>query len=110
MCVSENKKSNERFAVITGASQGLGKAFSIELARRKINLILVSLPNQNLPEWSAEISEKFNIKSHYYETDLSVNENVLKLSEWINRNFCVNILINNAGMGGSKKFMDADEM
>jgi hypothetical protein len=108
MCVSENKKSNERFAVITGASQGLGKAFSIELARRKINLILVSLPNQNLPEWSAEINEKFNIKSHYYETDLSVNENVLKLSEWINRNFCVNILINNAGMGGSKKFMDAD--
>lgn len=108
MSVSENKKSNEQFAVVTGASQGLGKAFSMELARRKINVILVSLPNQNLAEWSAEIREKFNVKSLYYETDLSVNENVLKLSEWINRNFSVNILINNAGIGGSKKFIDAD--
>jgi len=106
--MSESENSKELFAVVTGASQGLGKAFSSELAKRKINLILVSLPNQNLAELSAEIGEEYKVKTHYYETDLTVNENVLKLSEWINRNFSVNLLINNAGMGGSKRFIDAD--
>ncbi len=108
MSESDDLNSKELFAVVTGASQGLGKAFSFELARRDINLILVSLPNQNLAELAEEIGKEYNVKAHYYETDLTVNENVLMLSEWINRNFSVNLLINNAGMGGSKRFIDAD--
>ncbi|WP_262483513.1 SDR family NAD(P)-dependent oxidoreductase [Chryseobacterium sp. P1-3] len=40
--------TKESYAVVTGASQGLGKAFAENLARKKINVILVSLPHQNL--------------------------------------------------------------
>jgi uncharacterized protein len=42
------EENNNQFAVITGASQGLGKAFAIELAKRNYNVVLVSLPGQNL--------------------------------------------------------------
>jgi short-subunit dehydrogenase len=100
-------ETEESFAVITGASQGLGKAFAESLAKKKINLILVSLPNQNLKELSEEMAGYYNIKTYYYEVDLSVNENIFKLTDWLNKSFNIYILINNAGIGGTKKFLDA---
>lgn len=103
-----DQKSQEPFAVITGASQGLGKAFALELARRKMNLILVSLPDQNLKALSAEIGEVYGVESYYCEIDLSIREDILYTTDWINRNFNVNILINNAGIGGTKRFIDAE--
>jgi short-subunit dehydrogenase len=99
--------TKESYAVVTGASQGLGKAFAEKLAEKRINLILVSLPNQSLKELSLTLEEKYHIKAHCYEVDLSVNENVLKLTEWLNSSFNIHILINNAGLGGTKKFTEA---
>ncbi|PWN67417.1 SDR family NAD(P)-dependent oxidoreductase [Chryseobacterium oncorhynchi] len=99
--------TQESYAVVTGASQGLGKAFAENLAMKNINVILVSLPNQNLKELSQQLEEKYQIKTHYYEVDLSVNQNVLKLTEWLNSSFNIHILINNAGLGGTKRFTEA---
>lgn len=99
--------TKESYAVVTGASQGLGKSFAEHLAKKNINVILVSLPDQNLKEFSRELEENYHIKAHYYEVDLSVNENVMKLTEWLNRSFEIYILINNAGLGGTKKFTEA---
>ncbi|MEY8760694.1 SDR family NAD(P)-dependent oxidoreductase [Chryseobacterium tongliaoense] len=99
--------TKESYAVVTGASQGLGKAFAESLAKKNINVILISLPNQNLEELSKEIAELYHVKTHYYEVDLSVNENVLKLTNWLNSSFRIHILINNAGLGGTRKFVDA---
>lgn len=101
-------KSEEQYAVVTGASRGLGKAFSIELAKQKINIILISLPHQNLPVLSHQLSAEYGVKTAYYETDLSVMSNVMELTRWINENYNVKILINNAGIGGSKRFVDAE--
>jgi len=99
--------TKESYAVVTGASQGLGKAFAENLASKNINVILVSLPGQQLKELSRRLEETYKIKAHYYEVDLSVNENVMKLTEWVNESFDIHILINNAGLGGTKKFVDA---
>ena len=96
------------FAVVTGASQGLGKAFVTELATRKINIILVSLPNENISVLATEIATRFGVKTYYYETDLAQTKNVIALTDWLNKHFNINILINNAGVGGTKKFMDAN--
>lgn len=106
--MTEGENSVDHYAVVTGASRGLGKAFSIELAKQNINIILVSLPFQNLSDLSHYLSQKYGVKTAFYETDLSVMANVLELTRWINENFNVNILINNAGIGGSKRFIDAE--
>ncbi|MGG7036338.1 MAG: SDR family NAD(P)-dependent oxidoreductase [Flavobacterium sp.] len=98
----------KQYALITGASQGLGKSFALELAKRKVNTILVSLPDQNLHALNREIIEKYEVDSSYFETDLSSIENVLLLAKVINENFNVSILINNAGLGGTKMFTEAD--
>ena len=97
----------ESYVVITGASQGLGRSFAYELAKRKSNLILVSLPDQNLFELCKNLKNQYGIKIQYYETDLTNKDNVLRLANWINGNFSINTLINNAGIGGTKKFDEA---
>ena len=99
---------DEEYAVITGASQGLGREFCIELAKRKSNLILISLPDQNLKQFSEEISVKYDVKTNYFETDLSIDSNVIELSNWLNENYPINILINNAGIGGTREFDKVD--
>jgi short-subunit dehydrogenase len=100
-------KNKNQFAVITGASQGLGKAFATELAKREFNVVLVSLPGQNLRQLSDWISQEYKIQSFYYETDFSDNSNIRALANWLNENFNISILINNAGIGGTKPFDEA---
>ncbi|RPA67623.1 SDR family NAD(P)-dependent oxidoreductase [Cyclobacteriaceae bacterium YHN15] len=97
----------KQYALITGASQGLGKAFAIEIAKKKINTILVSLPNEDLSVFCEEIKEMYGVDSICFETDLSIVENVIDLTEWVNSQFELFILVNNAGIGGSKKITDA---
>lgn len=101
------KQTRNAFALVTGASQGLGKAFISELAKRGINIIMVSLPGENLRELAKETAAKYSVETVFIETDLSINSNVLELADWVNRNFEVFMLINNAGLGGSKHFLDA---
>jgi hypothetical protein len=100
-------KNRNQFAVITGASQGLGKAYATELAKRGFNIVLVSLPGQNLSQLSDSISQEYKVQSCYYETDFAENRNITDLANWLNENFNVSILINNAGVGGSRPFDEA---
>ncbi len=98
----------KQYAVITGASQGLGKSFAIELAIRGTNLILISLPNQNLSALCLELKKKYNVEVDFFEVDFSISENVFSLINTINENYNVFLLINNAGIGGTKKITDAE--
>lgn len=101
----ENTKS---YALVTGASRGLGRAFALELAQRGTNLILVSLPNEQLEELAEQIKREFGVETAFFETDLSLTENLVSLADWVNRNFKLHIVINNAGFGGGRYFLDVD--
>src|SRR5699024_6005297 len=94
----------ENYAVVTGASRGLGKSFAKALAKKGNNLILLSLPNEGLVSLCKELEQQFKIKAIFYETDLSEKENLYTVAEWINENYNINILINNVGIGGTRKF------
>ena len=99
---------SQKFALITGASKGLGKAFAFELSKKKINTILVALPNEGLSELSSLLKKDFGVESVYHETDLTKKENIIDLAKWVNQNFALSLLINNAGAGGSKRYLEAD--
>lgn len=98
---------HDSYALVTGASQGLGKAFAKELAKQGYSIILVSLPHQNLSDLATYIKSTYQVKTVYYETDFSNPNNILELSQWLNNNYNIQILINNAGIGGSRKIEDA---
>lgn len=97
-----------QFAVITGAGQGLGKSFATALAKRKINCILIDLPFKGLERLSQNLHNEYGICCEYYEADLTIQERVQEICNWINLNFDVFILINNAGIGGTKRFEQAN--
>lgn len=94
----------DRYALITGASQGLGRAFALELAGRGIHTILVSLPNEELGALNQEIITTYGVDSQYFEMDLADTEALLSFADQINETFEVFLLINNAGIGGTMKF------
>ena len=97
----------KHLALITGSSDGLGKAFAIECAKKKMDLILVSLPNTGLPALSQTIRRNFGVKVEFLEMDLTEESNCRKLISFANaQHYPINFLINNAGMGGYAQFTD----
>jgi len=99
----------EYYTVITGASEGFGKALSLECARRGMNLILVALPGDELEQLARFIQQDYAVKTICIAHDLTRKEECYKLLEKINdAGLAVNILINNAGMGGSHYFGERD--
>jgi short-subunit dehydrogenase len=59
---------NNCYSIVTGASQGLGLAFSEELAANGHNLILAALPNEGLQRIATNLSVKYNVKVEFFET------------------------------------------
>src|SRR5690606_1886939 len=102
----ENKISQKAsFALLTGASHGIGKCIAEELASRNYNLILTALPESNLSKIAAEIKTKYNVEVHHFEIDLSQKNGPQSLYNWCkDNNFKINILINNAGIGHEGAF------
>ena len=96
--------NNQYFALVTGASCGLGKSFATELAKRGENVLLVSRPNEGLAILCHQLKEEYGVETHYFEADLANKKELFDVSDWANNNFKVNILINNAGIGGACKF------
>ncbi len=95
------------YALITGSSSGIGRAFAIEWAKRKKKLLLVSLPGTGLPELAAEISKTYDVKCAFLEIDLlepNAQEAVFAFTK--KENIQVNVLINNAGVGFNNHFKE----
>jgi hypothetical protein len=88
------------FALITGASGGIGLDIAYELAQRKIDLLLVARSKENLSKAKKSISEKYGVQVECLSADLSSSDGVRSLMNWVSENnFAINILVNNAGYG-----------
>lgn len=98
----------EHTALVTGASQGLGRAFAEACARRGMNLILVALPDSGLAQLAQGIALLYGVQADYVEMDLTSPGSPEALVEWISRNgLSVSLLINNAGVGYNSRFEDS---
>ncbi|MEZ5044544.1 MAG: SDR family NAD(P)-dependent oxidoreductase [Saprospiraceae bacterium] len=95
------------YTVITGASLGLGYALAEECAKRKRHLILIALPDENIIEIALQLSKTYGIKAIAYEVNLTAENATLTCAAWICENFEIDMLINNAGIGGTKHFSES---
>lgn len=98
--------SVKNYTVITGASQGLGKAFAGHCAKLGRNLILISLPNEGLSEFSQKLIDRYNVEVIGLELDLTNYKDLSGLCDEL-KNYRIDMLVNNAGIGGTKAFLDA---
>ena len=95
------------YTIITGASDGFGKALAIECARRGMNLILVALPGPELHHIANFIKKNFFVDVRFLEADLTHEMECYQLhSKIVEGKWPVNILINNAGIGNTQMFTE----
>lgn len=98
-----------KYALITGASKGIGRSMAIALARRKINLLLIARSANELISLQTEIKNQYNVEVDILSIDLSQVQAPKAVYNWITeKNYAINILINNAGYGLWGKFEELD--
>ncbi len=88
------------YALITGASSGIGKAYATVLAREyQHDVLLVSNQEKELQQVASELSEQYHVKAIPFYCDLARQEAAQNLYDWCTENGIeVDILLNNAGM------------
>jgi len=97
------------WALITGGSDGIGKAFAFELASQGFNLILVSRTKQKLEKTAQEIRAKnpsTQIKIIAHDLTDSFKEGFSEVIFNQVKDLDISILINNAGQGLLKSYSD----
>ncbi len=90
----------KEYALITGASSGLGSEFARGFARRGIPSILVARSEEKLSRLSAELRRQYETESTIMPLDLTVSANRTRLSELCAADsFTITYLVNSAGYG-----------
>jgi len=101
------------WAIVTGASDGIGKAYSFELAKRGFNVFLISRTKSKLDAVAEEITQKYpSVQTKTEALDFvaaddrtfeSLRSNIEQLEK-------VSVLVNNVGINYEypEKFVDAD--
>ena len=95
------------FTLITGATAGIGKELAICCAERNFNLLLVGLPGSGCAEFAEELRDTYGIIVDFFEVDLLQPGSTELLLKWcLDKQYRVDKLINNVGMGGRRRFED----
>jgi len=95
--------------LITGASDGIGKAIAQQFAALKHNLVLVARNERKLASLCSELKAKHSIEAEYIVADLTKAEAPKTIyDECQKRNLEIDVLINNAGKGSSGEFSQND--
>ncbi|NIQ13259.1 MAG: SDR family NAD(P)-dependent oxidoreductase, partial [Candidatus Dadabacteria bacterium] len=59
------------WALVTGASSGIGEVFSRKLAATGMNIVLVARRKDRLDKLASELSESYKVKTRVLQADLS---------------------------------------
>lgn len=100
------KKNSKQYALVTGASYGIGYAFAEKLAEKNYDLILVARSSERLKEIKENFEQKYKTKVFVRVADLTNLGVVKKLYDEFS-DHDLNLVINNAGFGSYTFFNDA---
>jgi len=97
----------KKWALVTGATAGIGESFTRLLAAKGFNLVLVARDEARLHERAAGLKENFGAESVVIVADLATEAGCAKVEDYIRTNE-IEVLINNAGFGINKAFTMSD--
>ena len=91
------------WALVTGATAGIGESFCRLLADNNYNIVLVARDLPRLQERANQLKAKFNVETHVIQADLSTDAGCNVVEQYLANNQ-IDVLINNAGFGLNKAF------
>ena len=101
---------NNKYALITGGTAGIGLDIARELAKQGHNILLTARREERLKEISASLKEDFKVDCNYIAADLAqVSAPEIIYNFCSENNYIVEILVNNAGYSINKKFHETGE-
>jgi uncharacterized protein len=93
-------------ALVTGATAGIGLRFAHELALRGHDLVLVARDEQRLHALAEELRERYGVGADVLVADLADRAQLARVEQRVAEG--VDLLVNNAGFGLKKPFLDND--
>ncbi len=102
----EKNNLKDAWALVTGASSGIGRVYVRELAKLGMNIVVVARRKDKLDELKLEIKEEFNREVEIIQSDLSVRGEPKAVFEQAIKDKLIQVVINNAGIGFYGPFED----
>ena len=104
-----DKNWRGRWALVTGASAGIGVALARELAAVGANLALTARRADRLEQLARNLKDSYGVQTEVFAADLVQPDAPEKIRAFTNsKNLAIEILINNAGFGQYGKFAQVD--
>ncbi|GAA0872979.1 SDR family oxidoreductase [Gangjinia marincola] len=105
--VDRLKKNYGNWALVTGATSGIGKAFATKLAESGFNLVITGRREEQLNSLSTEFFDQHKVEAIPIVGDLSQKKAIESLLEETNH-LSIGIVILNAGFGTSGEFINSN--
>lgn len=102
-----------QWAVVTGATDGIGKAYALELAKRGLDVVLISRTLEKLKRVAAEIEKESGRKIRCIQADFTNGSNMYHRIQEELKDLEIGVLVNNVGMKISERatnFLDAPNL
>ena len=95
------------WALVTGATAGIGESFTRLLAAKGYNVALVARDEARLHERAGALREKYGVQTFVLPADLATEAGCKAVEDYIS-SYPIEVLINNAGFGINKAFTMSD--
>ncbi len=97
-----------RYALVTGASSGIGAAYALRLANEGYNLILVARREARLQALATEIERHYGVRARVLVADLTTPQGQAEVERAITEAESLDVLVNNAGFGSQGDFAGSE--
>lgn len=96
-----------KFALVTGASSGIGREMALQLAERGYGVVLVARRRERLEELRNEILKRYQVSVEVLPLDLSEAGAALAVKDFLDLSKIeLEVLVNNAGIGMGGRFLE----